>query len=215
MAVPTVKGLREHSDPGKLERLVEAENHRCDNLGLLGRSLGCLTIWLESSHCGSLLLNAVVIRVGEMVEVSADGIRAEEILLEVVSEDGVLGIALDKLAELLVQPDVTLHRRGSEVEIHLAIYLDAFDVWSHGMTLATGLGIYLQSGAKENESVLLELADSCHPLVGFEEQNRVMENIHVSHTVPAVVKQAFHDTVNAAAGYRQVRLVSLAGVNEL
>lgn len=215
MAVQMVKGLREHSDPGKPARLVAGENRRCGNLGLLVRSLGCLTIWLGSSHCGSLPLNAVVIRVGEVVEVSADGIREEEILLGVVSEDGVVGIGLDKLVELLVLPDVILHRRGSEVEIQLAIYLDAFDARSHGMTLATGLEIYLQSGAMVNGSVLLELADSCHPLVGFEERNRVMENNHVSHTVPAVVKQAFHDTANVAAGYRQVHLVSLVGVSEL
>ena len=200
MVVQMVKGLRKHSDPGKLARLVQGENRRCGNLDRLGRSLDSLTIWPESSHCGSRLLEAVVIRVGEVVEVSADG---------------VVGIGRDKLAELLVLPDVILHRRGSEAEIHLAIYLDAFDARSHGMTLATGPEIYLLSGAMVNGSVLLELADSCHPLVGFEKRNHEMGNNHVSHTVPAVVKQAFHDRANVAAGYRQVRLVSLAGVNEV
>ena len=215
MVVQMVKGLREHSDPGKLARLVQGENRRCGNLDRWGRSLDSLTTWPESSHCGSHLLEAVVIHVGEVVEVSADDSREEEILLVVVSEDGVVGIGRDKLAELLVLPDVILHRRGSEVEIHLAIYLDVFDARSHGMTLATGPEIYLLSGAMVNGSVLLELADSCHPLVGFEKRNRVMGNNHVSHTVPAVVKQAFHDRANVAAGYRQVRLVSLAGVNEV
>lgn len=215
MVVQMVKGLLGQSGPGKLERLAEGENHRCDSLVLLGRSSGCLTTWLELNHCGCPLVEGVVNHVGEAVEVSAGGIREEEILLGVVNEVDVVGIALDELAELLERLGVNLHRRASEVEIQLAFDLDAFDERSHVMRLERGPVICLQSGGVANGSALLELADSCHPLVGIEAQNRVMESTHVSHTVHVAVKQACHGKVNVAAGYRQVGPVSLAEGNEL
>ena len=215
MAVRLVIGVRGHSDLGRLEHLVEGESRRCGNLVLLERSLGCLTIWPESSHCGCPLAPGVVIHGGEAVGVSAGGIRVEAIVVEVVSERDEVGNVLDGLAELPERPDVSLHIWANEVAILLAFYLDAPGERIHGMTRVKGLEICWQNGGVKNGNALLELVDNCHPLAGVEGQTRAMECDHVSRTGHAAVRQVFHDKANVAVDYRRVHPASLAEGNEL
>ena len=84
------------------------------------------------------------------------------------------------------------------------------------MTLEREPVRYLQNDVAENESALLELADSCHLLAGIVKQNRVLaESKRVAQSVHAVVKRVYHGKANAVDDCRGVDPVSPAEGNEL
>lgn len=87
-----VMGLRGQSVPGKLERLAEGGNRHSGKWVQMLRSCTCPNKAPTLVHCGSPLLQEVMILVDE-VEVNVDDVRGV-ILVEAESEDDVRVTAL-------------------------------------------------------------------------------------------------------------------------